>query len=329
MEEFPSRVVEVVRKFVPCDFYAHHEFAGSIKRPIRHAVFPEYPTDVAYLAEFGQQHPFERTMFVDHLAGPFRLSDYITRREWRRTDLYNHLFRPQNQNYQLTIASRGPSVQVALALNRSTSDFTDEERQMMDLVCPHLVRAFHNNQLLSDLTMAAQAHDRGYMIVDETGRIRFSTLNARIYLEEYDDSVRNEVLPGRIRAWFLARVRWQPTVDSKPVSELVLYQQTGRLIVQFVPSPTPGEFHLALQEKREPNDPTLLQKLGLTKKEAEVLFWVSKGKRNGEIGQILGTSLRTVEKHVEHILVKLAVETRTSAGALAMDYLTSGSKVSS
>ena len=55
---------------------------------------------------------------------------------------------------------------------------------------------------------------------------------------------------------------------------------------------------------------------------AEVLFWIAKGKRNGEIGQILAISLRTVEKHVEHILLKLSVETRTSAGAVAMDYLT-------
>ncbi|MFZ0504943.1 MAG: helix-turn-helix transcriptional regulator [Chthoniobacterales bacterium] len=92
--------------------------------------------------------------------------------------------------------------------------------------------------------------------------------------------------------------------------------------MELVPSPTPQEFHLAFQEKREPNDPTALQKLGLTCKEAEVLFWIAKGKRNGEIGQILAISLRTVEKHVEHILLKLSVETRISAGASAMDYPT-------
>lgn len=211
---------------------------------------------------------------------------------------------------------------MAVALNRSTSDFTEEERQMMQLFCPHLVRAFHNNQLIADLTIAAQANDRGYMIVDQSGRIRFSTLSARIYVEQYDDSVRNEVLPERIRAWFLTRLTWHPTVETQPVNELVLYQQTGRLIVELVPSPTPQEFHLAFQEKREPNDATALQKLGLTCKEAEVLFWIAKGKRNGEIGQILAISLRTIEKHVEHILLKLSVETRTSAGALVMDYFT-------
>jgi DNA-binding CsgD family transcriptional regulator len=48
----------------------------------------------------------------------------------------------------------------------------------------------------------------------------------------------------------------------------------------------------------------------LTPRELEVVEWVSAGKRNGEIGQIIGCSPRTVQKHVQHILEKLEVETR-------------------
>ena len=321
MEEFPNRVVEVVQKFLPCDFYAYHEFANSISRPRRNVVFPEYPTDLSYLAEFAHQHPFERKIFSEHIQTPVRISECLSLRQWQRTDLYNSLFRPQKQNYQMTIASHEPGLQVALALNRSTSDFTDEEKQMLDLFRPHLIRAFHNNQLFSYLTTAAQAKDRGFLVVDRTGRINFSTDTARIYLQRYDSAVGNEMLPCRVRAWFVARVTWQPSTENKPVDELVLYRETGRLILQFLPSPRKEEFHLALQEKREQNDPSALEKLGLSPKEAEVLFWVSRGKRNGEIAQILGVHFRTVEKHVEHILVKLSVETRTSASALALDCL--------
>lgn len=53
--------------------------------------------------------------------------------------------------------------------------------------------------------------------------------------------------------------------------------------------------------------------LGLTRRETEVLTWVSDGKTNTEIGAILGTSPRTVQKHLEHIFEKLGVETRTAA----------------
>jgi DNA-binding response OmpR family regulator len=56
----------------------------------------------------------------------------------------------------------------------------------------------------------------------------------------------------------------------------------------------------------------------LTPREAEVLFWVIKGKTNRDIGDILGTSPRTVNKHLEHVFEKLGVETRTAAARVAM-----------
>jgi DNA-binding CsgD family transcriptional regulator len=56
----------------------------------------------------------------------------------------------------------------------------------------------------------------------------------------------------------------------------------------------------------------------LTAREAEVLYWVVKGKTNRDIGDILGTSPRTVHKHLEHVFGKLGVETRTAAASMAM-----------
>jgi DNA-binding NarL/FixJ family response regulator len=61
--------------------------------------------------------------------------------------------------------------------------------------------------------------------------------------------------------------------------------------------------------------------LGITPRQAEVLYWISKGKSNHDIGVILGASTRTVCKHVEHILSKLHVENRTAAAAIAFAVL--------
>jgi len=55
----------------------------------------------------------------------------------------------------------------------------------------------------------------------------------------------------------------------------------------------------------------------LTARESEVLLWVSRGKTNRDIADILGMSPRTVNKHLEHIFEKLGVETRTAAAAAA------------
>ena len=49
----------------------------------------------------------------------------------------------------------------------------------------------------------------------------------------------------------------------------------------------------------------------LTQRELEVVEWIVAGKRNSEIGKILECSPRTVQKHVQHILEKLGLETRT------------------
>ena len=64
--------------------------------------------------------------------------------------------------------------------------------------------------------------------------------------------------------------------------------------------------------------PAILLNLGLTPREAEVLFWMSEGKTNGEIGIILSSARRTVEKHVERILEKLGVENRAAASRTAL-----------
>jgi DNA-binding CsgD family transcriptional regulator len=56
---------------------------------------------------------------------------------------------------------------------------------------------------------------------------------------------------------------------------------------------------------------------GLTRREGEVLAWVAAGKSDRQIAAIVGVSPRTVQKHLEHIYVKLGVENRTAAAMRA------------
>jgi DNA-binding response OmpR family regulator len=59
-----------------------------------------------------------------------------------------------------------------------------------------------------------------------------------------------------------------------------------------------------------------LSQYQLTPRELDVLAWIARGKTNRDIAEILGMSPRTVNKHLEHIFVKLGVETRAAAAAL-------------
>jgi DNA-binding NarL/FixJ family response regulator len=62
----------------------------------------------------------------------------------------------------------------------------------------------------------------------------------------------------------------------------------------------------------------LHDQLQLTRREAEVLLWVSYGKSNGDISDVLTISPRTVQKHLERVYEKLGVETRSAAAAVAI-----------
>jgi DNA-binding CsgD family transcriptional regulator len=111
------------------------------------------------------------------------------------------------------------------------------------------------------------------------------------------------------------------TVDTKKyaynrcVSTNTLTERERTLFDLLIPQ------RLLLSEDHQEIDPQSLESLGLTKREAEVLFWISQGKRNSEIGQILGARSRTIGKHVEKIFLKLGVETRTAAANMAFKVL--------
>ncbi|MNZ47583.1 Response regulator PleD [compost metagenome] len=81
----------------------------------------------------------------------------------------------------------------------------------------------------------------------------------------------------------------------------------AREAAQQAPAPDAEEVRAALARRYQ-----------LTGREVEVLEWVACGKTNRDIGEILGLSPRTVNKHLEHVYVKLGVETRTAAAALVI-----------
>jgi CheY-like chemotaxis protein/DNA-binding CsgD family transcriptional regulator len=94
---------------------------------------------------------------------------------------------------------------------------------------------------------------------------------------------------------------------------------TFRLHQQIGDSDAGGDWLIVM---REVSDKAVIEAMSLcfklTAKEAEVLYWVVKGKTNKDIGDILGSSPMTVKKHLEHVFVKLGVETRTAAAGMAM-----------
>ncbi len=90
---------------------------------------------------------------------------------------------------------------------------------------------------------------------------------------------------------------------------------------RFAEGASDGLKVLLLREEAPDPSLILLNALGLTEREAEVLYWVAQGKTSPEIAIILGSALKTVKKHLQRVYGKLGVETRTAAAVRATEVL--------
>jgi CheY-like chemotaxis protein/DNA-binding CsgD family transcriptional regulator len=148
-----------------------------------------------------------------------------------------------------------------------------------------------------------------------------TALARRLLQEFFNAKPASDTLPPELQAW-VAREALRRRAGAEP-SGLTVAHGARRLVcaLHAVDADALGDDHwlvvLRMSDDTAMVD-ALVRALDLTAREAEVLYWVTKGKTNRDIGEILGSSPRTVHKHLEHVFQKLGVETRTAAAAMAL-----------
>lgn len=321
--EFPERVFRLLRRFIACDFCSYNEQVGSQTQ--RMATNPAYMDEIKLeiFNRYLHQHPSFRAVRATGAQAAVKISDFVTLTEWRRTDLYDAIFRPGQQDYELAYINLCEVPNLAIALSRSRRDFSEKERAMLNLLRPHLLQAYRLNKLLTHFGEASEAGDRAYLVVDSKFRIRFATRRALAWLHEYFGQEALAALPGKLQDLLRAiRVPWtqKPPAPAVP-SEFAIQRGPKRLVVHPLPPLRADEQRVFLSESVQSWDPRPLESLGLTRREAEVLLWVAQGKSNAAIASILDIQERTACKHMENILAKLYVENRTAAAQRALEVL--------
>jgi DNA-binding CsgD family transcriptional regulator len=121
----------------------------------------------------------------------------------------------------------------------------------------------------------------------------------------------------------VAQLRRQPST-VRPASLSTEFYADGqrRLQVTYIGQVGPGEQLLRLVTEQSGSDEILLrEQLALTSREAEILLWLSRGKSNRDIAEILGLSPRTINKHLEQMFEKPGGENRAAAPVLAVRIL--------
>ena len=121
----------------------------------------------------------------------------------------------------------------------------------------------------------------------------------------------NDFLPEPILSWTKKRITLVTKGEKDSNEE---FQTNTGLCLKLASCQDSNEYLLLIKRDTQDWDlPFLKDALGLTLREVEILMWISRGKTNKEIGNILQSSHRTVNKHLEHIFEKLGVSTRAAA----------------
>ena len=155
---------------------------------------------------------------------------------------------------------------------------------------------------------AVDAAGHAMLSVDWVGQVRWQSTAASEWLRTWLDAQGR--LPPAARAWLAQR---EP--DALPI-----VVDGRRLSLSRLVSDHTGTTLLVRKRASAPEPSALAAAFGLTVREAEVLYWVACGKINRDVGEILGMSARTVDKHLQHVFEKLHVETRTAAASMVLNH---------
>jgi DNA-binding NarL/FixJ family response regulator len=184
--------------------------------------------------------------------------------------------------------------------------------EMLARIRVHLANA----RMTQSARAALDVSGRFLLAVSGEGKIVWATPQAQRLLSENLASGTGDefVLPDPMLQWLEQAQKGK----TKSRSQAAAFPESEQLRLQYMGKLGPNEFLLRLAKDSSAEMPAeFTSELGLTTREGEVLSWLSKGKTNRDIAQILGLSPRTVDKHLEQIYAKLGVENRTAAAAIA------------
>jgi DNA-binding CsgD family transcriptional regulator len=239
-----------------------------------------------------------------------RLSDAVEPRRLSHSELYGDLLHPAGVEYCITIGVRAERREMVVAgLGRSERQFSERDRDVLDLIRPVLEAALRDAQARERLVRAlATARPVGTAVVllDRYGEIEHTSADAERWLTEHFGAAEHAGwLPEPVAAW----------LALPPRPPLVSVRDGRRLTIHLLP----GDPHtLLLEEEVASFRPDALARLGLTPRETEVLGAAAAIEEEADIAWELCLSLHAVRNRLAHLEAKLDVHTAADAVSRAL-----------
>jgi DNA-binding CsgD family transcriptional regulator len=306
--ELRGRALQALAALVPADVltWDRVELATGV---VRHMAVPagaEPPGAFGAIVGDAAGHP----LLAAHAARrrpALRLSEAVEPRRLSRSELYGDLLHRSGVEYAIAIGMRTSRGEAVVAgLGRTEREFSERDRDVLDIVRPGLEATLRAAEARGRLVRALAAEPppgTAVVLLDGYGEIELSSVDAERWLAEHFGAAEH---PG----WLPRPVAWWLALPPRP--PLVSERDGRRLTVRLLP----GDPHaLLLEEEIASFRPDALERLGLTRRETEVLRAAAAIEDEAEIACELFLSLHAVRERLERLEAKLGV--RTAADAVA------------
>jgi DNA-binding CsgD family transcriptional regulator len=277
-----------------------------------------------------------------------KVGDILPYRQWVTLPIYTEFYRPQNIHHKLSINLRSNGKVlglIGLFRSKEREDFSRREVAKARILAPHLATALENIFLLSEMDEARNLSGEwgdmlplfGFMILDDKLQPIYSNSGAREFCLALDQKREHQGIEEEIQASPVPREILQDCLELK-----ALFQkghQTASLrrqrmmdtgqnkrfqVISSLVEPSFQEgssvrfviYLLDFSEICKGREEALREKYQLTKREIDIVRWVSHGLTNDEIGEKLYISRFTVETHLKNIFDKTKVKHRTGLACL-------------
>lgn len=337
LEAFPQQVLSALPKVVPSEYTGcsptnFHQAKLSLSSLPSEAGTLQRQTAEQVAQQSFFEHPFVNYYLQTNDGSAYAVSDFLTEVELHRLEgLYQSILRPVGMEEQINLvlpvsateaSLLPPGEDVVITLHRPQRNFSERDRLILNLLRPHLLQAYANakalTQIQQQLTYLSQTIEQLSVItLTMDGQVQSMGERAWLLLKQYfqPSSQQSTGLPDQLQRW----VSYQITLMAQPdlpvqILPLRIEHDGRQLTVRLIRNSLQNQYLLTLEEVPPSTlSSESIELLGLSRREAEVLFRVVKDKSMKEIAFDLGIAERTVKKHLEHIYEKLGVRTRTAA----------------
>lgn len=347
IDKFPIQILKALPELVDAEIFSVVNFniRATPFSPRIHT-FPNPEISRAAESYISQRQNFFTHPVSQHYAQTLdgqalAISDFFSESEFQRQEAFYGFFQSLGLEDQMAIHFQIPVIanadrfhrrqdHLVLGISRDRRNFNERDRLILNFLRPHLEQAYQNiaafTHVQEQLSQLNQATEQvGLIALSLDGKVEWITQKSGELLHKYCPlSKLSNSLPDILQRWinYQISVLKQSTDIPSPVRPLHLEDNGSQLTVRL-------NYHAALErvylllEEIQSNAFSVkhLEILGLTKREAEVLFWVARDQSTHEISKRLSMSDRTVKKHLENIYDKFGVQSRLGAVMYALKKL--------